>query len=210
MRPSDYDEFCAMMQVVANYYGRALSADMLSLYWHGLRDLELEEVRHALNMCVQSPDTGQYMPKIADIRRMLSGTSEDVAMVAWSKVDWAMRHVGTYADVVFPDPLIHRVVHDMGGWIYLGTKSDEDWPFVAREFSMRYRAYRSRGEIPEYPRVLTGIANSYNASHGFPLEQPRMIGDQDKCAAVMSGGSNQVLGMSTAIARGRELTVVKL
>ena len=176
MQPADFDDFSGMLQVVAEYCGRALSPGVIAIYWQGLNDLDLSAVRRALNAHVQNPDNGQFMPKIADVRRMLSGTSQDAALVAWAKVDRAIRHIGTYADVAFDDALIHRVIHDMGGWIGLGQKNEDEWPFVAREFENRYRGFRMRSERPDYPRVLIGLANAHNGKGGFRLEPVRLIG----------------------------------
>lgn len=35
-------------------------------------------------------------------------------MVAWNKVDKAVRQVGAWTSVMFDDALIHRVISDMG------------------------------------------------------------------------------------------------
>lgn len=193
MREQDYDAFTSMLDAVAEYYGRPLSTAMVAIYWQGLKDLELSTVRQALTQHVQNPDTGQYMPKIADIRKMIGGTTHDAALVAWTKVDQAVRSVGTYRDVVFDDPIIHRVIYDMGGWISLGSKKEEEWPFVEREFVARYRGYASKRERPVYLPVLTGISNSHNVRHGYPTEPPHLVGDPEQCRAVLSSGTNQPL-----------------
>lgn len=169
------------------------------IYWQGLKDLDLQAVRHALNTHVQNPDTGQFMPKIADVRRMLGGTTQDSALRAWAKIDKAVRHVGSYASVAFDDPLIHRVLHDMGGWVGLSSKSEDEWPFVAKEFENRYRGYAMRNERPEYPPVLTGIAEAENVRRGLRSDPPRLIGDATKAEAVMQGGTRRpLIGFATA------------
>lgn len=201
MQQIEFDEFSEMLQAVAEYCGKSLSAGVIAIYWQGLKDLDLAAVRHALNAHVQNPDTGQFMPKIADIRRMLGGTTQDSALRAWAKVDRAVRCVGTYASVAFDDPLIHRVLHDMGGWVGLGTKTEDEWPFVAREFENRYRGYAMRNERPDYPKVLVGIADADNARRGFTTDPPQLIGDADKAMAVMSGGTDKpLIGFQSASA----------
>lgn len=193
MQQDDFDQFSTMLQAVAEYCGKPLSAGVIAIYWQGLRDLDLAALRHALNAHAQNPDTGQFMPKIADIRRMLGGTTQDAALVAWAKVDQAVRRVGTYADVVFDDPLVHRVLHDMGGWMALGTKSEDEWPFVAKEFENRYRGYRMRSERPDYPPVLIGIAGAHNRKGNHALQPPMLIGDRLAAQAVMKGGTDKPL-----------------
>ncbi|MDY0071802.1 MAG: DUF6475 domain-containing protein [Thauera sp.] len=199
MQEHDFDAFSEMLQAVAEYCGKPLSPGVIAIYWQGLKDLDLAAVRHALNAHVQNPDTGQFMPKIADVRRMLGGTTQDSALRAWAKVDRAVRHVGTYASVAFDDPLIHRVLHDMGGWVGLGSKTEDEWPFVAREFENRYRGYAMRGERPEYPPVLIGISEAENGRRGLHSDPPRLIGEACKAEEVMRNGTSRpLIGFATA------------
>lgn len=199
MTPDDYDKFDQMMQAIAAMYGREMTPGVLSLYWQGLRHLDLAAVREALNRHVANPDTGQFMPKIADVNRMIGGTTQDAAVLAWAKVDKAVRMVGTYEDVAFDDPLIHRVISDMGGWVWLGSQSEDEWPFIGRRFEAAYRACKARSEVPEYPTSLTGISNAQNAQNGFRLNPPKLIGDPKKAEAVLLGGTNKsTLRVTTA------------
>jgi hypothetical protein len=199
MRHEDFEAFRDGISGVYAFYGKDVSAFALDVWWNALKPFDLSAVRDAFNRHLMNPDSGQYLPKPADITRMLGGTTQDAALVAWSKVDRAVRHIGTYADVVFDDPIIHRVLHDMGGWIGLGMKAETEWPFVAREFDNRYRGFRMRSERPEYPRVLTGLANAHNTRNGHDSEPPRLIGHVDTCRRVMEGGTDApLLSMSRA------------
>lgn len=192
MNDNDSIRFAQILMGVAEYYGKSLSDGVVELYWQGLRQFDLKAVERALWDHTQNPDHGQFMPKIADVVRALQGRTADQASLAWTKVDQAVRRVGTYADVVFDDPIIHRVVQDMGGWVPLGDKKDDEWPFVQREFENRYRGYRVRNEIPEYPAKLTGMANAYNAKEGFREQPPMLVGDQAMAQQVLLGGVDRV------------------
>lgn len=208
MTPRDKREFAALMAALGDYYGRELSDAVIGMYWQGLERYDIAAVREALNRHMHNPDTGQFFPKIADISRMLAGTTQDAALVAWAKVDKAVRRVGTYADVVFDDPLVHRVLHDMGGWMALGTKNEDEWPFVAKEFENRYRGYRMRGERPEYPPVLIGIAGAHNRRGNHALQPPMLIGDRLAAQAVMNGGVDKpLIGLVSA---GQEFSMLSL
>lgn len=193
MDENQFDEFMDILDIVSEQYGKPLSSGAKMLYWQGLKDIGFDSVTQALFRHIRNPDSGMFMPKIADIIRMTQGSSLDAAMTAWSKVDKAVRHQGPYVDVVFDDPLIHKVLHDMGGWIQLGNKLEDEWPFVAREFENRYRGFRARSEVPDYPPVLVGIANAYNRSKGIELEPMVMIGDESACKRVLFGGSDRPL-----------------
>jgi hypothetical protein len=193
MQANDKKRFATLLAGVAEYYGKELSPGVISLYWMGLQQYDIEAVEKALWDHTQSPDNGQFMPKIADITRAMQGRTQDQAAIAWSKVDQAVRRVGTYADVAFDDPIIHRVIADMGGWIWFGNQIEDEWPFVAKNFENRYRGYRVRGEAPDYAPVLIGMANAHNQKEGYRSQPPILIGNQNHAKAVMSGGTTAPL-----------------
>lgn len=191
-KKNDFKRFLAVLTGVADYYGKELSEMAIEVYWHGLDQYDLAAVEKALWAHTQNPDSGQFMPKIADVAKMLQGSTQDSALQAWSKVDRAIRTVGTHRSVVFEDPLIHRVIVEMGGWIQLGTKDDEEWPFVRNEFVNRYRGYRMRSETPEYPPVLIGIAEASNSKNNQEhVEAPMLIGDPKRAEQVLRLGSSK-------------------
>lgn len=188
MNDKDFEKFRDGLTGVYAFYDKELNGFALDLWWSALKHYDLQAIIQAFNRHVVNTEAGKWLPKPADIIRMLQGSTQDAALSAWVKVDKAVRHKGVYVDVVFDDPLIHRVLHDMGGWIPLGQKNEDEWPFVAREFENRYRGFRGRSEIPEYPPVLTGIANAYNASKGLEMQSCIFIGDKTECEKVMSNG----------------------
>ncbi|WP_434782571.1 DUF6475 domain-containing protein [Ferrovum myxofaciens] len=207
MKPSDFDNFSTMMLLLAEYYGVTMPKGKLGIYWEGLQDLDLLAVRQALSAHVQNPDNGQFLPRVADIRKMLGGTTQDAALVAWSKVDGAMRCVGPYQSVVFEDALIHRVLADMGGWIHLSKFDENEWPFKAKEFETRYRGFAVRGDRPEYPPVMIGLAENENKSDGRPSPEPVLIGDRGKCLAVMANGSSKPTLQISGLFQGERFLV---
>lgn len=191
MNAQDKNTFGEMLVSLGEYYGKNVTPSLISMYWQGLQRYDIAAIQEAFNRHVNNPDSGQFMPKIADVAKMLGGTSNDRALGAWSKVDKAVRSVGTHRSVVFDDPLIHRVLQEMGGWIGMGQKTEDEWPFVAKEFENRYRGYAMRGERPEYPPVLVGIADATNARGGFNTEQPMLIGNPEKAQEVMKFGADK-------------------
>jgi hypothetical protein len=190
MNANDKINFTKMISMVGEYYGRDVTDSLITLYWSGLQQYDIGAIRDAMNRHVQNPDSGQFMPKIADIVKMIGGTSQDAALLAWAKVDRAVRTVGTYSDVVFDDPLIHKVIVDMGGWIKLGERKEDEWPFVAKEFGNRYRGLRNHADQISFPAVLIGMANASNALHGFRPEAVRMIGNPEACQKVLRLGTS--------------------
>lgn len=183
--------FAGLITALCDYYDKTASKGVISLYWEGLKQYDYAAIEKAAWSHTQSPDeNGRWMPKISDLNKVLQGSTKDQGAIAWSKVDRAIRTVGTYTDVAFDDALIHRVIQDMGGWVQIGSKSDEEWPFVAKEFETRYRGYRMRDEVPEYPCKLVGFASAQNGSAGLQIDLgTRLIGDEQKAIEVIKGGS---------------------
>ena len=199
MRIEEFEQFRDGVVGVMAFYGKDVSTFALDVWWNALKGFDLSAIREAFNRHLMNPDSGQFPPKPADIVRMLGGGTQDKALRAWAKVDKAIRQVGTYSSVAFDDKLIHRVLHEMGGWIGLGTKHEDEWPFVAKEFENRYRGYAMRGENPEYPPVLIGLAEANNRKEGFEAPLPVLIGNAERAQLVMLGGSNeQIIGFRQA------------
>lgn len=190
MRENEFNEFRELITDVASFYGQKLSSFALDIWWNALRRFDLRDIRHALGLHCQDPDRGQWMPKPADVVRVLEGTRQDAASLAWSKVDRAMRLVGPYRDVVFDDPIIHAVLADMGGWIALSNVAENEWPFRAQEFQKRYQGYATRGGATEWPRVMIGLANARNRREGQVTEPPVMVGDHHKAMLVYRRGAD--------------------
>jgi hypothetical protein len=198
MQVDDFQKFHDGIAGVMGFYGKSVSRFALDVWWTALKSYELPAIIDAFNRHLANPDAGQFAPKPADIIRMLQGSTQDSALRAWAKVDRAVRSIGTYCDVVFDDALIHRVIQDMGGWIALGTKSEAEWPFVAKEFENRYRGFRSRNEHPPYAPVLTGIATAHNEPKGFESGKPVLIGNRQLAERVLREGASQpMLGFSS-------------
>lgn len=198
----DRGEFAKMMADVYDYYSKDLSESVLEIWWTAVRPYDLAAVRKALGQHAVNPDRGSYLPKASDVVLMLGGSTLDSALVAWSKLEEALSRVGRYMTVVFDDPLIHRVVDEMGGWTVIGACSARDWPFKQNEFVNRYRGYRMRSETPPYPPRLLGISDGENAAHGYAVDDSnlRFIGDARAAVAVLKGGSTVPrLGFTRAV-----------
>lgn len=190
-------KFATLLTHMADYYKSELSRSMLAIYWAGLRQYSYEAIEKACWAHTQLPDeAGRWMPRNSDIIKMMEGNTTDQGALAWSRVDSAIRTRGTWDDVVFDDPVIHRVVADMGGWVLLGSKDDKEWPFVAKEFQQRYRSFKQQGGIPEHPARLTGMANAHNKAAGQPLLPPILIGDKEKAKSVLLGTATKHVALA--------------
>ena len=189
MNSNQMRAFSELITAVYAFYRRDISEYAIQIWWNAMRPYDFEAVKHAINRHCVNPVNGQFCPKPADIVKLLEGSSRDSALLAWSKVDKALRHVGTYRSVAFDDPIIHLVLQNMGGWIALGNKTESEWPFVAKEFENRYRSYKQRDQISA-PKWLIGIAECENSINGFHEEDVVLIGNETAAKAVIAMGSN--------------------
>lgn len=193
MNTQDFQQFHEGIIGVMSFYGKDVSRFALDIWWNALKQFDLAAINDAFGRHLMNPDSGQYPPKPADIVRMLQGSTQDSALQAWVKVDKAVRQVGTGSSVVFDDPLIHRVLQDMGGWLGLGSRQEDEWPFVAREFENRYRGYKMRSERPEYAPIMIGGFEAANNRQGYKSAPPTLIGNRDHAMQVMAGGVDRPL-----------------
>ena len=197
MNPSERKSFIALLANVHGFYKQSLSEFASGVWWEAMAPFDFEAVRQAFNRHAVNPDSGQFMPKPADVVRMLQGGTADQAAMAWAKVDRALRTVGPWQDVAFDDPLIHRCVMELGGWAWLGVQTEKEWPFIARRFETLYRGYRMRNELPDYPKLLVGLANACNVCERRTQAPPLLIGDAAAASRVLALGCAAPLLMVT-------------
>jgi hypothetical protein len=191
MREADKPEFSQLIADVYKFYRAEVSTFALSVWWTSMAQYDFAAVREALGRHTMNPDTGQFLPKPADVVKMLAGTTQDTALVAWTMLEKAIRQVGPYQSVCFDDALVNRVVTDMGGWIEFGKVLEDELPFKRNEFVTRYRAFKMRSERPEYPAKLIGIAESENGANLKVIAPPVLIGNQERAALVYANGGEQ-------------------
>lgn len=189
MQLSDEAEFMEKLTSMAELHNKTLSPNQLEIYWNALASFELADIIRALGQHTRNPDGGQFMPKPADIIKLLMGGGQSKAQLAWSKVHKAMGQIGSGQTVVFDDPLIHAVIVDMEGWIKLCQTDDKALPFRARDFEQRYAAYLLKPP-QTYPKQLSGWIEQHNSAHNFPEHIPevRLVGDTQKALMVQASG----------------------
>jgi hypothetical protein len=177
MVDEDKKEFAQFVGGIFAMYGKEATPMILRVWFEAMRQYDLKAFKDALSRHLLNPDNGQFLPKPADVVKLIGGTTIDSALEAWSAVDNAVRTVGTYRSVAFADPIIHKVIQDMGGWVALGNKKEDEWAFVAKEFQTRYRGIKTTGQPVDAPAQLTGIAAQQNSVAGIQYkEQPILIG----------------------------------
>lgn len=171
-------------------YNETLTEQSAGVWLASLMRFDIGEIKHAFNIYIQTSERGHFSPKPSDIVNTITGGNADVAKVAWSLVERSIRSISGDRTVVFQDPLIHKVVYDLGGWVKVcSIETEKDLSYLAHDFENRYRGYMNRGTIPKYPNRLVGRAENSLREHGLDWRsQLDLVGGVDECLAVFKGG----------------------
>lgn len=141
MKSSDLEEFQSAIRALCSAFNREASRDLLTGYWMGLEDLELEDIQRA---CGEAIRGCKFMPVPAELRERLGHREmslDDRAQIAWGLVYRQIELTSGYRSVYF-DPQINAAIRELGGWTYLSSLTkDELLKFKAREFAAVYKAY---------------------------------------------------------------------
>ena len=204
MHDTEQPLFSRLMLDIGEMYSKSLSPLMVEMYWQALREFELEVVRWAFKAHACDSDGGRFLPRPADILRWIQGCPEGRALKAWSYVEAAIGRVGRYQSVAFDDPLIHRVIEDLGGWIRLCEQDLKEFPFTALAFQKRYRVLINQTGV-RHPPYLVGRVEHDNAKDGYEYPLPLLIGDPDKAKQVMVSGDKKRLSVQPSTQSVQEL-----
>lgn len=191
MQTNDIPQFIQMLHNLCEMYGKPrMSDEVAMLHFGALQNYSLEDVRKGFFAALRNPDSGQFMPRPADVIRELSGSSDTRAAMAWAKVREAICRVGHMPSIAFDDAIIHAVIADMGGWVKLALITNDELPFRERDFLRIYRGYIGR-PLGDYPRYLPGMAETENFAKGYAVEPPLLLGDASKAEQVLLAGSDK-------------------
>jgi hypothetical protein len=188
MTKDDTQKFTKLLVGVAEVLGRGeISAAAQRLWFEALRDYPFTLVDKAFTFVIGDPDRKKFFPDPSDIVRQIEGTSTEKAMIAWNIVSKC--GCDAYSTVIFEDPIIHQVIHDMGGWITfqdpgkwskftnadgeLSGYTDTQFNFFRKEFLDRYTTLLKTG-APNAPQKMIGIVEMDNRLN-FPEHVPEPV-----------------------------------
>jgi hypothetical protein len=209
MRLADKKPFAEMLQATYTelYQREPLSRIALQLWWGAFADIDIAAFSAALSGWVTRAGRGQHPPKPADILKLIGGSIEDRAILAWRKAEAACARVGQYHSVCFDDPMINAAIEQMGGWPKLCAGPEADLQWRERDFKALYVALTESGA--EHPAHLPGAFEIQNAANGYvrPVT-PYLLGDAGRAQAVIDGGrSNGVPALRITLSPTNPLSI---
>lgn len=174
-KQTDYKSFTGVWTSIHATFNLKPDPIAIKIAFGALSRWSLDEVVGAIEAHMSNPDTGRFAPTPADIVRLLiGGGSDDLAQLAWSRVERAIRVIGPWQSIWCDDPLILLTIRDMGGWVRLcATESERDLTFVAKDFVRRYSAYVARGVAHEAIDYLPGIEERDIHAAGYLDTNPK-------------------------------------
>lgn len=193
MNNSDRREFGEMWRAVRAEYGQEVTKTGLSLAFAVLERFTLEEVKAGIAMHMSDTNNGQYKIQTAHVIANIEGRGDERAGVAWSKLYRAIGAVGSYADVVFDDAIIHAIVENEGGWVKVCLMVEDDLKYMQARFHKQYVQLVSKSGVFSYPKILSGTINLDRKSRGLELDPPATIGEVNQCRLVYRNGADVTL-----------------
>lgn len=200
MTPNDRPRFVALLTGAHSFYRQDLTDFAVGVWYRAMEPYAIEAIERAFDAHARDPRAGSFMPKPADLIRLLDGSHDDRAAIAWSKVYGAICAHGSYATVVFDDGAIHAAIVDLGGWVEVCAVTMEELPFLQRRFCAAYTAHAKAGTA--YPPKLLGYLDVENARVGYSAQPLRLIGNEAAARVVLAAGIQapaQLAGTFTAI-----------
>lgn len=175
MTDDDKRALYGLLKNVHDFYRADLTPFAAQVWWNALQPYSLEQVQKAFTAHASDPKVGSFCPKPADLVRVLQGTHEDRALLAWGRVFDAIRRVGQYQSVAFGEPAVHAAIIDMGGWPKICASTEDELPFLQRRFCELHQAYTRRGGI-DAPEYLPGLSAIANGGAGYAVKGPVPVG----------------------------------
>lgn len=175
MLTSDEAEFERLINVLAVQFNVEASPTLVSVYWMGLDDITIEDLRRAVRTLLKS---SRFMPKVVDIREATGQLTPDArATLAATELRDAIGRHGSYRSVRFTDPYITAAVRRLGGWTEVATAETEKLPFLLKDFERIYRALLASGLSDGDADALPGRHELSNLASGYAHEaSPELIG----------------------------------
>ena len=136
------------------------------VYYEALKDISDEDFENAVLEIIQkTKDLYPGSNLIAMIREKVTGSCEDLALIAWTQARAAILSHGYYRSISFEDRVINGVIEGMGGWEKFSSMLLEEEPFRQKDFINLYEAfYRSKRVCPER------LVGNFERLNGFSEE----------------------------------------
>jgi len=166
------------MTGLGELFGREITDTLASLYWRLLADWTDDQFEAAFQAAANRL---KFFPKPVELRELLGGDQETLALEAWETLYRTIKRVGHWQSVLFPDSRITRAVESLGGWDAVCCWETKDLSYNRNNFIKLYLAFKDGGP----PRVMAGYIERSNSGNPpepvvigaeRPTPPPRLVG----------------------------------
>lgn len=154
MTDADRPEFVKGLAVLGEAFNEPLSELRGEAYFDALSDLDVTAVLIAMRAALRSCT---FFPKPAELRRLVTGSPEDRAEMAWVEAQRLVRRVGSYRNPNITDPSMRAAIDALGGWRTF-CLSEDDPTWRANVFRRTYATMERRAAMDRVLLLPIGSA----------------------------------------------------
>lgn len=129
---------------VYGFYDKELTEFAIRIWSSALDEFSADDIDAAFDQHLRNTEAGRWLPKPADILRHLKGDIGEAALVEWGRVLAAARAGGGKS---FGGPT-DSALDSIGGMYALRMASEDQQPFLQRQFVAAFRVFKARDDLP--------------------------------------------------------------
>lgn len=163
MIENDRNDFSEIMKILSVNSGRNLDITDLEIWFKLLSRWSLQDIKRA---SFRHMEESKYMPTMHDFINHIEGTKENNAEIeASNQLDLIIKSIskyGAYQAVLFADPHTQSVLKDLGGWIAICRKTNDEMMWFRKDFLTSYQRHRINNmKCFEVSKSILGKTDDY-------------------------------------------------
>jgi hypothetical protein len=178
-------EFAVLFYGTGELYDRAVSTNLLQLYFAALKEYSIEDVTAGVGAHALDPKHGTFFPKPADIVRHLQTgklSTEDKALLAWAQIQYELRAHGAYGNLELDDKQAIAALKSFTSWKEFCMAPVSDMTWMQKKFISMYSTYENT-PLDMLPSSLPGLEELHNHKEKYAELGVQSAGDIMKTLA---------------------------
>ncbi len=138
------EKFKIIMGVLGRIYRVEMDAELMRIYWKLLKIYDIEVIEWAVEEYIRHDENGQFMPKPAQIIRLIDSVQEkraiDEAYAEWAEI----LHNNQRGIRLSKNETANEAIRQTGGWEAIRMLTYEGEPWARKAFIERFVAISER------------------------------------------------------------------
>lgn len=135
-----------LKQLFSAYANAQVTVETIAVYDRLLSDIPAGDLQTVVDQCVAEC---KFLPTVAEIRERYHALSRTLGQLtaadAWGQVKSEIRRIGSWGTPTFDDPIVAKVVRNMG-WMEICTSESPEGVTLA-QFTRMYNELVNRNEL---------------------------------------------------------------